>query len=205
MPRRTDSVKYPIDDGSLYDALRLLNNRSTLGRPLSKRQVGRPTIQWLAQAADESAAEYIDYVEGVLAAQEFMRKRRPEAAIKDDEVLPSVAKHFAPSAMARRVDAALPPPPESAAHAEIARGHLPTIWSLFRHAVRTRLVRQCVTRTGAPRGWSECAEWQMLGELQDLGAEALGQGARRAQALTHGIVRRPRKAMPRPLRQVERD
>ena len=43
MPRQADSVKYPIDDDTLYDALRLLNNRSTLGRPLSKREIGKPT------------------------------------------------------------------------------------------------------------------------------------------------------------------
>ena len=196
MPRQANSVKYPIDDDTLYDALRLLNNRSTLGRPLSKREVGKPTIRWLAKAADATAAEYIDYVEGVLAAREFMRKRRPEAAMKEDEMLPNVAKHFAPLAMARRVDAALSaaPPPESVEHAEVARSHLPTVWSLFRHSVRTRLVSQCVATTGAARGWAAGTEWVLLGELQELGADALGHGGRQARALTHGVVRRRARA-----------
>lgn len=72
-----------------------------------------------------------------------------------------------------RVDLALGAAPAELQHAELARQHTPTVWSLFRAAVRAALIDRCAlsVRAGAAANgsenyWHQCAEWDILCQLQ---------------------------------------
>jgi hypothetical protein len=178
------------------------------GAHLCCQQIGAPTLDWLANATEATASEYVGYAEGVLAAQRFLRTRKPEAALSEEGVRAAVAVHFSPLAVQactcpasvlsygrrrhrrprppgrltdgaavlmwqERVDLALGAAPAELQHAELARQHTPTVWSLFRAAVRAALIDRCAlsVRAGAAANgsenyWHQCAEWDILCQLQ---------------------------------------
>ena len=69
------------------------------GAHLCCQQIGAPTLDWLANATEATASEYVGYAEGVLAAQRFLRTRKPEAALSEEGVRAAVAVHFSPLAV----------------------------------------------------------------------------------------------------------
>ena len=114
--------------------------RPNAKQPLGRKEVGSFTLAWLSTATEVLADEYLAFVDqlGTASAQVGV-----EGADAEKALLEALAPRFGVVPLVHRIDELLAlegdVPAEAREHAERVRLHVPTCWSSFSGAVRSRL------------------------------------------------------------------
>lgn len=169
-----------------------------LTSPLDRRHVSEATLSWIADAAEQVASDYLEFMAALVEASEYLEE------LTEKDLLRAVVPKFGPPEVMRRVNGLLGPAPEAAEarYATLARVHRPTVWSAFlgaaAHALRGRAFRTSGGCTD--RGWSACKEWRVLSKLDERAqglvrrnARAASGGGGHGQGSAQGLSRRQRE------------
>ena len=136
--------------------------------PLEAQHVGEETISWIQDAAEQCAADYLEFVGALLEAREYI-----EALQTERGMLKATLGKFGPYSLMRRVDELLGPAPAEARFAccTLARAHRPTVWHAFCSEVRRKLEQQEYRLAGGhrTRSYRSRTEWRLITRLSELG------------------------------------